>query len=481
MVKPILFDINFETIFRNCVDDFQSKTGYALERYDAERLMLQIFSGMVHTWGTKWHEAALQIFLEYMSGEQLDAYAESFLEARLASTPSATTMRITFESELEDFLELEKNIVFKGSNANGTFSFKMEEVEIVGAGNLTYDVDVEEFNEDGTNNGALSNGIEIGDLNVLSDSEGIYDDIIASVANVVETHDGHASENDEHLRKRLRYVLSGPGTAGTYDGYLWHALSAHVGVLDVGLLSPLWDIDLYVLPKDFTNVVLGDPDDRVVNLRIEDLAIADTDEGVLYWDVLDGGPGAVQFQLYLDAAKSIVVGATAPDEGDDIVINFVPAYSHLSGTVDLDSTGVSDNDALNTILTYARYAVTVDKLFNPDAGYSPVRPINDILNVYMCQKETFVISTCNIVIDDSNVNTVDRQAKLAIAMWRSELRINAGKHAVLDDLKGRLQAIDGVYTVEVEFDSTPGLEIIEIDSSQWLNCDQPDPAVSVKP
>ena len=52
-----IFDLDFGEIFDNAVSIYQDMTGYTLGRQDAERLMIQIFAGMVHKWGTAWLQA----------------------------------------------------------------------------------------------------------------------------------------------------------------------------------------------------------------------------------------------------------------------------------------------------------------------------------------------------------------------------------------------------------------------------------------
>jgi phage-related baseplate assembly protein len=474
MAKPTIFELEFLAIFNKAVTDFQESTGYSLERQDAERFMIQIFSNMVYGWGSEWLEASLQNYLKYMTGPQLDAYGESNDEPRLTETPSGCWVRMNFFAALEAFYEIHKNTVFTGSNANGTFTFKTLEVKLGEPGDLYVDVWVEEFIDELTNSGDLANGIEIGDVDTLVDDAGIYS-LVDSVENIGETYGGHASENDDHYKARLKYVLGKPSTAGAFDAYVFHSLSASVKVLDVGIIKPAWEINIYTLPYDFETNIIGDSSSQLDNMDLDDLSVAETDHGRLYW-TLTGSPTRT-LNIYSDSAKTIKVAKYVGVNGVGVTIAAEPGYS-VNGTVDLTGS-TDDTDVANVLETYAISMGAIDQVMNPSTGYSKVKPMNDIVNVFMAVEKTFTISKCNVQINEGNIETAEAKITQVVNAWRDSLRTKAGKNAVRGDLDGMIRELGGIYDTEIELNSDVFLKAVVAEESQYLTCALPTINVTV--
>jgi len=474
MAKPTIIELEFLAIFNKAVDEFQSSTGYALERQDAERLMIQVFSNMVYHWGSQWREASLQNFLEYMSGEQLDAYGESNDVPRLTETPSGCFVRVNFIAALESFYPIHKNTIFTGKNDNGTFTFKTNETWLASPEDTYIDVWVNEFLDELTNSGALANGIEIGDVDTLEDPDGIYT-LVDSVENIGETYGGHASENDDHYKARLAFVLGKPSTAGAFDAYVYHSLTASVKVLDVGIIKPYWEIHIYVLPYDFEIDVIGDSSSQVSNLALTVLPLVETDYGRLYW-TLTGSPTRT-FSLFLDSAKTVKVAEYVGANGVGLTLVSEPGYT-VTGTVDLTGS-TDDQDVANVIETYVIAGGAVDQVFNPSTGYPKARPMNDIVKVYMIQETTFTISKCDVQIRQGNVETAKTAITQVVNAYRDSLRSKAGKNAVRGDLDGMIRDIGGIYDTDIEFDSDPTKKVVEALESQYLSCALPTINVTV--
>lgn len=474
MARPDIFELDFLEIFNAAVDDFQGKTGYTLERQDAERLMLQIFADMVFKWGSDWLEASAQNYLEYMTGAQLDAYGENNEVDRLASTPSKTVERIHFVGALEGFYTIHKNTSFTGQNDNGTFTYKALEDAIAVPESTYLDIPIEEYLSDGGNSGELANKIEIGDVNAIADPDGIYS-IIDSVENLQETYGGHPSEADENYKNRLRYMLGQPSTAGAFDAYKYHSLSAHVGVLDVGILKPAWAIEIYCLPFNFESEVIGDPLGQIVNPRCTGLTTIDTDQGRLYWDVT-GSPGRT-VTFYSDSAKTIAVAQYVGVNGAGVTA--APLPTHTVQVV-FDLTGSTDDtDALNYLETFAIPMCAIDQIMNPTTGTSKVRPLNDVVSVYMSTEDTFTISKLEILILSGNVETVETQAAQVVNAWRDSLRGGSGLEAIRGDLESLVRQIGGIHTVDLEFDSDPALKVVPNTQDKYLTCALPSITVGV--
>lgn len=471
MAKPKIFDISLPAIFSDAVDDFQAITGYALERSDAERLMLQNFSNSVYEWGSQWLEASAQNYLEYMTeGAQLDAYGGARIP-RLLKTPSKVWVRAVFTAELESFLPIHENTVVTGSNDKGTFTFKTTGLIMAPEGSSDIDIEFEEFIEGGTNSGALANDIEIASVDTLIDIDDTYNGIIDSVASIAESHGGHNSESNEHYKKRLQYREMSPSTAGPREQFILKSLGAHHKVLDVGLLKPFFEMDLYVLPVDFKDHVLGDASAQISDLVLSGLTVTNTDNGRLYWS-LSGLTPTRTLNVYDDMAKtSLVAQYLTGANGTGLALAAVGG-SGITGTFDLVGS-TDDTDAANYINTHMLPVAAVEQLWNPTAGESAVRPINDQVNVYVCAEETFTISTLNIKISSGNKETIEAKALQLINLYRTQLRSEAGKHAVKSQIGGLITNIPGVYTVDIVLDGDATKTEVSIDDSKFLTCPTP--------
>jgi phage-related baseplate assembly protein len=474
-----IFSLDFNTIFERAKAAFEAKTGYALERFDAERLMLQIFSGEIYNWGSEWLDASNQIFLKYMSGQQLDDYGASMGGtdgARLASTPATCTVRFNFTATLESYYTIKKNTVVTGFNDNGTFSFYVTEDAIIPPGVDFCELVLEERNDIGanTNSGALANDILIGDMTTLLDPSGIYS-VIDSVENVNESEGGTAGEADERYLSRLEHMLDASSTAGTYESYLFWAKAATVKVLDAELEKLGWAFSLYVLPMSFENVVYGDASVQISNLTLTGATLSNTDHGRLYWN-LTGAPVRV-FTLYKDAAKTTAVATCSHVNGAGIVLTQVGG-SGLTGSVDLTG-ATNDTDAANFVTTYMDAVSRVNQTFNPDVGYSKVRPLNDIVTVSCAAPKSFTISKCDIVISTGNTETTKARAEQLISEYLDDLRSNLAKDAVKSKLSGPLANLDGVYSATIEFDAAPAKDIVTSAKNEYLTASVPTVNVTV--
>ena len=160
-----IFDLDFNEIFDDAVAIYQDKTGYTLGRHDAERLMIQIFAGMIHKWGTSWLASSQQNYLEFMTDDNLDYYGDFFQVERLDSTPAQSIVRFRFTDDepIQSATMIYANTIVSGSNDNGSYTFKVEDDTYVAAGLSYIDIDVVEFIDSDTNSGADANDIEIGD------------------------------------------------------------------------------------------------------------------------------------------------------------------------------------------------------------------------------------------------------------------------------------------------------------------------------
>ena len=454
-----IFDLNFNEIFDDAVAIYQDKTGYTLGRHDAERLMIQIFSGMVHKWGTSWLASSQQNYLEFMTDDNLDYYGDFFGVDRLDSTPARAIVRFEFTSTLQSATIIYANTIVSGSNDNGTYTFKVENDTFIPAGSDYYDIEVVEFIDSDTNSGEDANEIEIGEIDTLDESSYSYS-FVDTVANVVESYGGADGETDDDYRERLVLSTNKFSTAGTAGSYKYWALSATPDIIDVGLTKSNYNIYLWLLPKnydgEFNLEIIGDSAGHFDNLSLSGLTLDNTDDGKLYWS-FSGSVGSVTFSIYDDSAKTSLVAQYSGAEGDGVTIA-EQGGSGISGTVDIDTWTEDDTDSTNEILSAMQDVSLVHDLMYPATGHSQIRPLNDIVITGLAEKVDFVVSNITLSLTSRNTETIKNNVLQVVDIWLDDLKNRAGTDVVKSQLEGRISAIDGVHSVSVELDSTPATD-----------------------
>lgn len=463
-----IFDLDFNQIFDDTIAIYQDMTGYTLGRQDAERLMIQIFSGMVHKWGSAWLQASQQNYLEFMTDDNLDYYGEFFGVARLDSTPAKSIIRFNFVDDLplQTATVIYANTIVSGTNDNGAFTFMVENDTFVPAGSTYIDIEVTEFIDSESNSGADANDIEIGDINSLDESSYSYS-FVDTVENIIESHSGADSETDTDYRERLALATNKFSTAGTAGAYKYWALSASPDIIDVGLTKTNYDIYLWLLPKDYDGEynleIIGDGDSQLSNLSLSGLTLSNTDSGKLYWS-MTGIAGALVFSLYDDSAKTSLVAQYSGAHGTDLVIA-EQGGSGVSGTIDISFTA-ADTDSTNEILSAMQDVALVDDLMYPTTGHSQVRPLNDIVITGLCTKTDFEISSIEIDVTSKNIETIKNNVLQVVDIWIDGLKNRAGTDVVKTQLEGKISAISGVHSVSVTLDSDEDITSYTADESE---------------
>lgn len=461
-----LFELSFNEILDDFIAIYEDQTGYTLERQDAERLIGQVCASNIFNFGSSFLSASAQIYLKNMTDTQLDDYGANFGEegARLSSNPSKTTIRFTFNEPLSIATFIYADTVAVGSNDNGTFSFRVKEDIYLDSGLLYKDIEQEEFNEDGTNNGADANDIEIGEITTLDDSFESYS-FVESIANVTESHSGADTETDSHYLDRLEKLPYSFSTAGAVPSYEFHCKAVDSSIVDTGLTKEAFDVFIWVLVKNFDGAynlnIIGDGESQLSNLSLSGLTLDYMDEGILYWNLSTAGP-IRRFSLYKDSAKTEFV---ASGLGGDGTIDIIEENgSGIAGSIDVAYTQ-NDTDTTNEIHGAMQAVYNVHNLMYPVVGESRKRPINDVVIVGLINQVDYIVSSVEIEIESNNIQTVTNMALQSINIYLDNIANRAGAVPDKSKLTGVLTGIDGVSKASVVFDSNPLIESYTKDKS----------------
>lgn len=478
MMAIKFFDESFISRFNDAVTIWQNETGKTLERFDAERLIIQICCGAIQHSLENANINANMVFLRNMTGTMLDDYgADYFGVSRLASQAAVSVVRFTFTHALLIPTYIYENTIVSGSNSNGSFTFKVTQNYLVPVGSTYYDIEVEEFVDGGTNSGADANGIEIGSLNTLDTTSYDYS-FVDTVENTTESYNGLDLETDDHYRDRIRIATAKYSTAGSKDAYIYHAKSASQIVADVNLNKSGWDINIYLLPKNFdgsyVHQIVNDNNSQLATLEFATLDLTDTDDGVLYWDLTDAA-GTRTFTLYNAPTK--LAGdqvATGARVGDGI-LTFLPVGVYTAGgTVDITFLS-NDTDTANQVITYYKMVYDVDYIFNT---LTNIRPLNDIVTINLAEQYAFSITNITVVCYSGySIATITNSINNVVNTWSDNLKVKLGQDVIKSQLIGYIMNIEGIKSCTITFST--GTENITVAENQVAICTYSSAVLSI--
>lgn len=243
-----LITTDSRTIYLNTVASLENELNEPLYPGDERRLFAEAQNAFLTSYQNTANENFKQRFMQYASGEVLDAHGESEGCYRLEKQKAKAIQRFSISAEQR------MNVVIPAGTkvtADSEKYFQTVEVAVIEAGKLYVDTIVEAIE-----GGSDYNGYAINQLNLLVD----LIPYVSSVTNLEATYGGDNGEpypiedggkGDESYRERIKLVQSTKSTAGAESTYEYYAKSADASIEDVKVTSPSpCVIDILVLCKD---------------------------------------------------------------------------------------------------------------------------------------------------------------------------------------------------------------------------------------
>ena len=243
-----LITTDSRTIYLNTIASLENELNEPLYPGDERRLFAEAQNSFLTSYQNTANEQFKQRFMQYASGEVLDAHGESEGCIRLQKQKAKAIQRFSISAEQR------LNVVIPAGTkvtADSEKYFQTVEVAVIEAGKLYVDTIVE-----AVEGGADYNGYAINQLNLLVD----LIPYVSSVTNLEATYGGDNGEpypiedggkGDENYRERIKLVQSSKSTAGAESTYEYYAKSADASIEDVKVTSPNpCEIDILVLCKD---------------------------------------------------------------------------------------------------------------------------------------------------------------------------------------------------------------------------------------
>jgi phage-related baseplate assembly protein len=243
------------------VAQFEAVLGETLQPSDERRIFLNQLAQVVVAISADQNDKGNQNLLRFARGEHLDAIGELFGVERIAANGSSVRLKFSLsEARTSD------TTIQRGTRAtpDGKTYFATVEALTIPAGSTEGEVWATCLTA-----GVIGNGYTVGQIRYIVDNA----PFLSSVSNTTESSGGADEESDDSLRDRIRLAPETMSTAGTIEGYEYHAKSASADVGDVVVYSPVNDdtlteeeraagagrVFIYILKADGTIPTDGDP------------------------------------------------------------------------------------------------------------------------------------------------------------------------------------------------------------------------------
>ena len=237
-----------QTIYDNTIGGLETQLKEPLYPGDERRLFAEAQNVFLTSYQNTANELFKQRFLEYASGEVLDAHGENENCPRLPKEKAKTMQRFYVDAALN------MNVIIPEQTrvtADSEKYFATKEVAVIEAGSLYTDVEVEaaEGGEDynGFAKGLISSLVD--QVPYISKTENLEVTTGGDNGEPYPAEDGGAG--DERYRERIKLARSAKSTAGAISTYEYYAKMADASIEDVKITSPApCNIDINVLLKD---------------------------------------------------------------------------------------------------------------------------------------------------------------------------------------------------------------------------------------
>jgi len=228
-------EITFAKIYSGDVEadmikNYETRTNSVLYPGDPVRLLLTTLATVLGQQNVIVDYTAKQNLLRYAAGNFLD-HKGSFLDVyRLDASPAKTILKFTLSA-----IRQVATVIPIGTRAtaDGKIFFATDKLLVIPAGSLTGEAAATCLTY-----GIAGNGLIAGQIKALVDTGGDRG-FVSKVENTEPTTGGSDVESDDSLRNRIRMAPESFTTAGSESAYIFWALSAHSGISDISVVSPL--------------------------------------------------------------------------------------------------------------------------------------------------------------------------------------------------------------------------------------------------
>lgn len=257
-----LVDVDSSTIYTDVVTGLESEVGEPLYPGDERRIFAEALVAVLVAYASKANDASRQTLLRYARGQVLDAIGERLGVERIAATPAQTTLKFTLSAAQSNAITIP---AMTRVTSDGSLYFATDEACAIPSGQT-----VGVVTASCQTAGSDGNGLPAGTLTTLVDLQ----PYVQTVTNTTETAGGddgepYTAEGDDRLRERIRLAPNALSVAGPEQAYVYWAMTADPGIVDVAAFSDEFDDAKTVPVVDGKCYVGGDLLDPETLLTVE--------------------------------------------------------------------------------------------------------------------------------------------------------------------------------------------------------------------
>lgn len=246
-----LVDVDSSTIYTDVVTGLESEVGEPLYPGDERRIFAEALVAVLVAYASKANDASRQTLLRYARGQVLDAIGERLGVERIAATPATTTVKFTLSATQDHAITIP---ALTRVTSDGSLYFATDEACAIASGETTGTVSASCQTA-----GSAGNGLLAGTLTTLVDLQ----PYVQTVTNTTVTAGGddgepYTADGDDRLRERIRLAPNALSVAGPEQAYVYWAMSADPGIVDVAAFSDEHDDELTCDVHDGMAFVGGD-------------------------------------------------------------------------------------------------------------------------------------------------------------------------------------------------------------------------------
>lgn len=246
-----LVDVDSSTIYTDVVTGLESEVGEPLYPGDERRIFAEALVAVLVAYASKANDASRQTLLRYARGQVLDAIGERLGVERIAATPATTTVKFTLSATQDHAITIP---ALTRVTSDGSLYFATDEACAIPSGETVGTVTASCQTA-----GAAGNGLLAGTLTTLVDLQ----PYVQTVTNTTVTAGGddgepYTADGDDRLRERIRLAPNALSVAGPEQAYVYWAMSADPGIVDVAAFSDEHDDELTCDVHDGMAFVGGD-------------------------------------------------------------------------------------------------------------------------------------------------------------------------------------------------------------------------------
>lgn len=246
-----LVDVDSSTIYTDVVTGLESEVGEPLYPGDERRIFAEALVAVLVAYASKANDASRQTLLRYARGQVLDAIGERLGVERIAATPATTTVKFTLSATQDHAITIP---ALTRVTSDGSLYFATDEACAIPSGETVGTVAASCQTA-----GAAGNGLLAGTLTTLVDLQ----PYVQTVTNTTVTAGGddgepYTADGDDRLRERIRLAPNALSVAGPEQAYVYWAMSADPGIVDVAAFSDEHDDELTCDVHDGMAFVGGD-------------------------------------------------------------------------------------------------------------------------------------------------------------------------------------------------------------------------------